>query len=99
MQEGTTQTVSLSSTTTSDVLIEILRQGAQRMLATAIEAEAADWIEQHSHVSDENGHRQVVRNGHLPERPSNPRLLPCVIATDAPKATVHGRHAWRWYSN
>ena len=49
MQEGTTQTVSLSSTT-SDALTEILRQGAQRMLATAIEAEAADWIERHSHL-------------------------------------------------
>jgi transposase-like protein len=68
MQEGTTQTVSLSSTTTSDVLTEILRQGAQRMLATAIEAEAADWIERHGHVLDEKGRRQVVRNGHLPER-------------------------------
>ena len=68
MQEGTTQTVSLSSTTTSDVLTEILRQGAQRMLATAIEAEAADWIERHGHVLDEKGRRQVVRNGYLPER-------------------------------
>ena len=68
MQEGTTQTVSLSSGTPSDVLTEILREGAQRMLATAIEAEAADWIERHSHVLDEKGHRQVVRNGYLPER-------------------------------
>jgi transposase-like protein len=68
MQEGTTQTVSLSSTTTSDVLTEILRQGAQRMLATAIESEAADWIERHGHVLDEKGRRQVVRNGYLPER-------------------------------
>jgi len=68
MQEVTTRTVSLSSTSTSDVLTEILRQGAQQMLATAIEAEAADWIEQHSHVLDGSGRRQVVRNGHLPER-------------------------------
>ena len=68
MQEGTTQTVSLSSTTTSDALTEILREGAQRMLATAIEAEAADWVERHSHLSDDKGRRQVVRNGYLPER-------------------------------
>jgi len=68
MQEGTTQTVSLSSGTPSDVLTEILREGAQRMLATAIEVEAADWIERHGHVLDEKGHRQVVRNGYLPER-------------------------------
>lgn len=68
MQEVTTKTVSLSSTTTSDVLTGILREGAQRMLATAIEAEVADWVERHSHVLDENGRRQVVRNGYLPER-------------------------------
>jgi transposase-like protein len=38
------------------------------MLATAIEAEVADWIDRHAHMKDENGRRQVVRNGHLPER-------------------------------
>ena len=38
------------------------------MLATAVEAEVAEWIEHHSHVLDENGRRQVVRNGYLPER-------------------------------
>ena len=38
------------------------------MLATAIEAEAADWIERHCHILDEQGRRQVVRNGYLPER-------------------------------
>ncbi len=68
MQEGTTRTVSLTSTTTTDVLTEILRQGAQEMLATAIEAEVADWIERHRDLRDEHGRRQVVRNGYLPER-------------------------------
>ena len=38
------------------------------MLAQAIEAEVAEWIEQHAHVTDERGRRQVVRNGRLPER-------------------------------
>ena len=38
------------------------------MLATAIEAEVAEWIESHAHLKDQNGHRQVVRNGYLPER-------------------------------
>ena len=32
-------------------LHEILRQGAQKMLAQAIEAEVADWIDQHAHVA------------------------------------------------
>lgn len=53
---------------TRDPLSAVLRQGAQRMLTQAIEAEVAEWIEQHANVVDAAGHRQVVRNGHLPER-------------------------------
>ena len=51
-----------------DVLSEILRQGAQQMLAQTIEAEIADWVAGRAHLRDASGHRQVVRNGHLPER-------------------------------
>jgi transposase-like protein len=57
--------VSISS---RDVLTEILRQGAQRLLAETIEMEVAEYIEAHCHHRDENGHRLVVRNGRLPER-------------------------------
>jgi putative transposase len=67
MQEATTTTVSFPSTS-RDVLTEILRQGAQEMLTTAIEAEVAEWIDTHGHLQDARGHRQVVRNGYLPER-------------------------------
>jgi len=38
------------------------------MLAEAIEAEVADWIDAHAHIRDEDGRRQVVRNGSHPER-------------------------------
>jgi transposase-like protein len=38
------------------------------MLTQAIEAEVAEWLEQHQHVTDLRGRRQVVRNGYLPER-------------------------------
>ena len=38
------------------------------MLAQAVEAEVAAWIDAHSHLKDDAGRRQVVRNGHLPER-------------------------------
>jgi hypothetical protein len=30
-----------------------------------VEGEVAEWIEAHRHLHDEQGHRQVVRNGHL----------------------------------
>lgn len=68
MQEGTTRTVAFPSESAQDVLSEVLRDGAQRMLALAVEAEVADWIVRHADVKDENGRRQVVRNGYLPER-------------------------------
>ena len=68
MQEGITSNVSFPSLKSKDMLTEVLREGAQRMLATAVEAEVADWIEQRAHLKDESGHRQVVRNGYLPER-------------------------------
>jgi len=67
MQEVTTTNVAFPSTS-RDALTEILRQGAQAMLTTAIEAEVAEWIGEHEHLTDERGHRQVVRNGYLPER-------------------------------
>ena len=51
-----------------DVLTEILRDGARRMLAEAIEAEGVAWLDAHVHFKDTSGRRQVVRNGHLPER-------------------------------
>jgi transposase-like protein len=50
------------------MLTSILRDGAQRLLSQAVEAEVAEWIETHRHSRDEQGHRQVVRNGYLPER-------------------------------
>ncbi len=50
-------------------LDEILREGARRMLQSAIEAEVAEYVEKHKEIVDEEtGHRKVVRNGHQPER-------------------------------
>jgi putative transposase len=68
MQEDTTTSVAFPSLPSEDVLTGILRDGAQRMLATAIDAEVSGWIDSHAHLKDGNGHRQVVRNGYLPER-------------------------------
>ena len=68
MNESTAPTLELPATTSQDVLTDILRDGAQRLLSQAVEAEVDTWIESHKHVTDERGHRQVVRNGHLPKR-------------------------------
>lgn len=52
----------------ADVLTAKLREGAQKMLATAIEEEVAQYLAARTHLTDERGRRQVVRNGHLPTR-------------------------------
>jgi len=44
-------------------LDELAREGARRMLATALEAEVAAYIEEHQQEQDDRGHRLVVRNG------------------------------------
>lgn len=46
----------------------ILREGAQRMLQSAIEVEVAEYIDQYRSKVDEAGLRLVVRNGHQNER-------------------------------
>jgi len=66
MQEVNASKISVPGAQQS--LHEILRQGAQTLLAQAIEAEVAVWIEEHQHLTDAQGRRQVVRNGYLPER-------------------------------
>src|SRR5262249_39007381 len=68
MSESTTDIRIVPLPTGQDVLTEILREGARRMLAQAIEAEVATWIDAHAHLKDQSGRQQVVRNGHLPER-------------------------------
>ena len=68
MNESTTDIRIVPTPTGQDVLSEILRDGASRMLAQAIDAEVAAWIDHHAHLKDDAGRQQVVRNGHLPER-------------------------------
>ena len=58
----------LATASERDVLTGILRSGAQRMLGQAVEHEVSMWVHAHAGVVDEDGHRLVVRNGHLPAR-------------------------------
>ena len=51
-----------------DQLTEILRNGAQALLARAVEAEVAEFLVKHSGLKTEDGRQRVVRHGHLPAR-------------------------------
>ena len=47
----------------ASLIDEIVREGARRMLAEALQAEVAAYIERFAHELDEQGRRLVVRNG------------------------------------
>ena len=49
-------------------LDELAREGARRMIATALEAEVAEYVERSAGERDEDGMRLVVRNGHAQTR-------------------------------
>ena len=86
MHEANTESLSFPSAgrhqppTTDDPLTAILRQGAQRLLSQAVEAEVEQWIADHAHLTDEQGHRQVVRNGRSPTRSITTGVGPIEVA-------------------
>ena len=49
-------------------LDELVREGARRMLAAALEAEVDTYLAAHHELTDECGHRLVRRNGHAQPR-------------------------------
>ena len=68
MDQGTRDAIRFPESSSQDVLTGILREGAQKLLTEAIEAEVAAYIEAHKTVQDARGRRLVVRNGYRYER-------------------------------
>jgi putative transposase len=68
MQEHTTIPFPHPQFTAEDPLTAVLRQGAQRLLAQAIEMEVAMLLAQYADRHDGQGRQAIVRNGYLPER-------------------------------
>jgi transposase-like protein len=65
---GNDTIVSFSDPVFRDELSEVLRQGAQRMIREAVEAELQDFLQEHATERDASGRRAVVRNGYQPQR-------------------------------
>ncbi len=57
-----------SPETPRDALTEVLRTGAQQLLAEAVEAEVEAFLSEFGELRDAENRQRVVRNGHLPER-------------------------------
>lgn len=62
-----------------DVLTDILREGARKLLAQVSEADTQYWIDSHARLVDEGGRRPVVRNGYSPEREIVTSLGPIAV--------------------
>jgi transposase-like protein len=67
-EEPAPSAVSEPTVSGGSLIDEIVRDGARRMLAAALEAEVAAYIAAHAGDLDENGRRLVVRNGHARPR-------------------------------
>jgi len=63
----------------TDALTELLKTGAQALIASAVEAELADYMAQFSELRTDAGHVAVVRNGHHPARPFQTGIGPVSV--------------------
>ncbi len=63
----------------TDALTDLLRTEAQKLIATAVEAELALFLEQFASKRTQAGHAAVVRNGHHPERPVQTGIGPVSV--------------------
>jgi transposase-like protein len=68
MEESTSKVLLFPYEAPRNALESVLREGAQKLLIEAIEAEVAEFLEARKDRVDGQGRRQVVRNGYLPSR-------------------------------
>jgi len=63
----------------TDSLTELLRTGAQKLLAQALKAEVADLLAVYADQQDEQGHARVVLSGHHPKRDIQTGIGPVTV--------------------
>ena len=69
-------------------LTEVLRLGARRLLARAVEMEVTTFVEMHADLTDGAGRRRIVRHGYLPEREIQTGIGP--VAVRCPRVRDRG---------
>jgi putative transposase len=81
MEEGTVVPLPKPcATLADDPLLAVLREGARRMLTQAIEAEVEAFLAAHADLTDGQGRRRLVRNGHAPERHIQTGIGPLAVS-------------------
>ena len=69
-----------------DTLTEVLRAGARKLIAQALEAEVTELLAAYANQQDEQGRAVVVRNGHHPEREIQTGIGPVTVMEPSPPA-------------
>jgi len=67
-----------------DRITQIIRQGARKLLAQAMEVEIELFINQYAELKDESGKQRIVKNGYRPEREIQSGIGP--VPVKAPRA-------------
>ena len=70
-----------------DPITEVLRNGAKKLLAEALEAEIESYLFEHRDLKDSLGHQRVTGNGYLPEREIQTGIGP--VPVRVPRARDH----------
>ena len=68
MNESTTIKELSTGDETFSVLEQLAREGARKMLQSALENEVAEFIEKNRSIRTAKGKQGIVRNGHMPQR-------------------------------
>ena len=63
----------------TDALTDLLRTGAQQLIATPVEAELVSYLAQFSDLRTDAGHTAVVLNRHHPARPFQTGISPVSV--------------------
>lgn len=71
-----------------DPLTDILRSGARKLLAEALEAEIASFLAMYADLKDTMGQKRITRNGYLPEREIQTGIGP--VAVKVPRVRDRG---------
>src|SRR3989442_10076941 len=76
----TTRSDADEAPTMSKTLDDLARDGARRMIAAALQLEAAEYVTRFREARDECGHALVVRNGTARPRPVTTGVGPLTLA-------------------
>jgi len=71
-----------------DPITDILRSGAKKLLAEALEAEIESFLAMYADFKDNQGHQRITRNGYLPEREIQTGIGP--VAVKVPRVRDRG---------